>query len=218
MANIWKWFAIAAVILLVVVGSGLGYFFARSSADLGDTRADLAKANEDLSSTQGELTSTQNDLQVTQNTLVSTQNQLTTTSDNLTATQHLLSTTQSQLTSTQSQLTSTQSQLSATQDDLDSISEQLTDIQKVYPLKHFPDLSTLRTWLATQPLSPFSFQNTSSLQEAAMNDGWIISAGITWSPSFQDFVGSNTAILDDGDVYMFFSDDHTLIYMTNIYY
>jgi myosin heavy subunit len=218
MANIWKWLAIVALILLVAVGAGLGAAFAHKSSEFSATSANLTITKANLASTELDLASTQNDLKDTQNALASTQSQLKTTSDNLTATKNQLDTTQSQLTTTQSQLTTAQSQLTTTQNDLNSKSQQLTDIQKVYPLKPFPDLNTLKTWLSTQPIIPFTFQNTSSLQDAAAKDGWIISAGIDWSATLQMYATSNTAILANGDVYMFFCNDHTLHYELNIYH
>jgi len=217
MGKMWKWLAIAALVALVAVGAGLGVSLAKTSGYLADTRVNLAttqanltSAQATLASTQANLTSTQNDLKNTQSTLASTQSQLKTTQDTLTTTSNNLKATQDKLTATQNQLTSTQGQLAAT-------SQQLADIQKVYPLKNFPDLNALKAWLAKQTIVTFSFQNTFALQEAAAKDGWLISAGIWWNAAAGEHYSGNTAILANGDCYMFYCDDHTLYFEVNIY-
>lgn len=215
MAKIWKWLAIFALVLMVIVGSCLGYYFARTSADLGDTRADLAKANEELSSTQEELTSTQNDLQDTQNTLASTQSELKTTSDNLTTTENYLDKTQIQLETAQSQLTTAQSALTTTQNNLDSVSQQLTDlqtdIQKVYPPKYFDSYTALRNWvdntLPKLDRGASAWNQAKQLQQLALSDGYIWSLGLATDRTFVAtviagdrvyWVSTNGIIIDTG--------------------
>ncbi len=79
MAKIWKWLAIAALVALLGVSSGLGYSLARISGELGDTQANLVLTQDNLLSTQNELSDTLETLQDTQNDLRSTEDTLAAT-------------------------------------------------------------------------------------------------------------------------------------------
>jgi multidrug efflux pump subunit AcrA (membrane-fusion protein) len=224
MANSWKWLAIIALVALVAVGGGLGVSLGLTSADLSNTRTTLATTQANLATTQANLVSTQNTLTSTQSELSDTKTQLTSTKSQLASTQSQLTSTKSQLASTESELETTQATLTSTENELTSTKSQLTStqtqlaaLQAVYPLKNFPDLNSLREWLATQTITTFTFANTLALQEAAADDGWLISASISWDSGQQRWEASNTAILSNGDVYMFYCDDHTLSYSENIY-
>jgi hypothetical protein len=101
MARIWKCLAIIFGVLLISVSSGLGYSYAKTSGDLGNTRNDLATTQASLTLTQNELNDTQNTLLDTQTELQSTKNTLANTQDNLNTTQTLLTNTKNELTDTE---------------------------------------------------------------------------------------------------------------------
>jgi hypothetical protein len=213
----WKIIGIVALVLVVAVGGTMGYLYSSKSSDLSNTKTTLATTQSTLASTQNDLATTKSTLTSTQNTLKSTQDTLASTQTDLKTTQDDLAAKTSELASTKSTLSSTQTELTSTKSSLTTKTTQLTAIQSLYPLKHFPTVTALRNWLATQPITTFSFQNTSALQDAAMNDGWLISAQISWNQTAQIFQGSNTAILDNGELYIFYCDDHTLTDEGSIY-
>ena len=184
----WKWLAIVVLILLLFVGSGLGYYLARTSGELADTKATLAttqinltSTQEKLASTQANLTSTQNDLKNAQSTLVSTQSQLKITQDTLT-------TTSNNLTATQDKLITTQTQLSTTQTNFEDAKKQITDIQKVYPPKYFDSYNTFRNWFdnaLTKVDRTLTFWNQAKqIQKLALSDGYIWSLAVNLDKTF----------------------------------
>jgi chromosome segregation ATPase len=188
MANIWKWLAIMALVLMVAIGAGLGASLAHTSGQLSATSSNLTTTNANLTSTELDLTSTQNELKDAQNTLASTQSQLKIATDNLTATKRTLDSTQQELTSTNSQLTDTQNELIKVQDELNSTSKQLTDIQKVYPPKYFDTYGELRSWvdqaLPKLDKSLSNWNQAKQLQNLALSDGYILSLAIQQSGTF----------------------------------
>jgi hypothetical protein len=218
----WKIVGIIALAAVLVVGGTLGFLYSQKAGDLNKTKTTLADTQATLSSTQSELsttkttlTSTQDNLRSTENTLTLTKSQLKATTDNLTAKAEELVSKSNELSLTKGTLTSTQSELSSTKSSLTSTTQQLTAIQSKYPLKNFPTVAALRTWLATEPLTSFSPEHCLDLQIAAMNDGWLISTNID-SLSNRLYIGV-IAILDTGDVYIFSCDEHSVLYITNIY-
>lgn len=88
--------------------------------------------------------------------------------------------------------TSLQSQLSSLQSDYDATSSDLTAIQEVYPPRHFTSATELRQWLAANDISDMPatelaetlVDRTLQLQEAALEDGYIISLDIDEDPDF----------------------------------
>ncbi len=115
MINGWKVFAVIIFILLISVSSGLGYVYAKTSGDLGDTKATL--------------TSTQNELSNTNNALLDTKTELESTKNTLATTQDSLKTTQTLLTNTKNELTDTKKDLDESQAEAVAYAEQLTNIQ-----------------------------------------------------------------------------------------
>jgi hypothetical protein len=216
-----KGIIIAVIAVLFLAACGLGFFFMRTSGNLAELKLDLAAVQSNLTLTQGQLattetnlTTTQNELDNTSNTLASAQEELKNTSNNLVMTRNNLNSARDDLTSAQALLAKAQTDLASAQNDLSARTKQLSDIQKVYPLKHFASAEELNAWLATQPVTSFTFPNTIALQEAAAKDGWLISSQISYIGN--QMVASNTAALNNGDFYIFFCDDHAAILEGNI--
>jgi len=104
------------------------------------------------------------------------------------------------------------------EEDLLECKEKLNNLEAVCPLKYFKDLTELNEWLNTQPVKePILFQvpldqpgnyskgvrtcrNAVELQEAAAQDGYLISASLSHITE-SVYVGINIAILENGDLY-----------------
>ena len=88
--------------------------------------------------------------------------------------------------------TSLQSQLSSLQSDYEDASSDLAAIQEVYPPRHFTSATELRQWLAANDISDMPatelaetlVDRTLQLQEAALEDGYIMSLDIDEDPDF----------------------------------
>ncbi len=99
---------------------------------------------------------------------------------------------QADLDAARAEATSLQSQLSSLQSNYDDASSDLAAIQEVYPPRHFTSATELRQWLAANTISDMPVteiaetlvDRTLQLQEAALEDGYIISLDIDEDPDF----------------------------------
>ncbi len=125
------------------------------------------------------------------------------------------------LLSTQDELTTTQNNFSSIQSELDGKTTQLADIQSKFPLRRFADSSELESWLAEQPDAPESteavlwLRHAYDLQEAAANDGFLISADYLEVSSGNYFVWCS-AVTDDDSYYFWDPETDSLTYAIDI--
>ena len=178
--TIWKTATIILIIILVLVGSLLGYLNIRTSTNLTNTKTTLR-------TTQVTLADIQNELSTTQSTLADTQAQLNITQVTLANTQVQLSTTQSQLQSTQNSLNTSNDQLKA---------------YKAGP-KPFPNLTTLENWItATVGNNKSAYIEAQQagdleialyLQQQAAISGYILSTTTDWYFIDSDTTNPNNA-------------------------
>lgn len=141
--------SIVAIIVLVIVSSTLGYFYAVTS---------------------GKLSATKDELISTQNTLADTNTQLTTTKGDLASTQQTLTSTETQLSSVQTQLASTQGQLSAAltgeaslQTSLTAAASQVTALQNQLSSGHIladPTYASMEAFLASDKTDQNTYNAT----------------------------------------------------------
>jgi hypothetical protein len=160
--NKWKRLTISLVLILVIVGSSLGYLLAQTSGTLTSTKMTLATAqsqvvylDNSLSLTKNVLALTQVDLSTTKQALSASQDELTTTKDNLVQTQ-------SQLKSTQSNLAQTQTSLAAIQGELSTVKVQLAGITNGYGfVLNDPTYAMMKSFLASDLTNthPFDVNN-----------------------------------------------------------
>jgi hypothetical protein len=111
---------------------------------------------------------------------------------------------------TSRKLNETEIVLSNLEKQLQDSQSKLTSLQGKYPPKRFIDKNALVNWLSTQSITPFSFANAVQMQVNAANDGWLVSTSISYNLNSDKFVLSNNAVLANGEVYFWFSDDHAL--------
>jgi hypothetical protein len=116
--------------------------------------------------------------------------------------------------------------LGKAQQELQSVKAELDGIKKVYPARYFSTLTELRNWLTQNDISerPASetaeslFAKALDLQDAALAEGYIISAFIEyWEEEDTFFIGCKAVI--DGNIYSWdvetdepvdFSDEYSL--------
>ena len=149
----------------------------------------------DLNSAQGELQSARAELQSVKG--------------DLSAAQAKVSELTSSLENSQNELQSTQADLKSTQADLESAGKKLTAIEEVYPPRNFSSLKELQDWLRANDVSerPAStnaenvYSKALEIQEDALKDGYIISAGIVDLAAPGEFLITLVTVID-GDVFM----------------
>lgn len=160
--------------------------------DLDTAVAERDTARTQATSLQGDLTQAQNEIVSLESDLESAQSQIATTQNLLETTQSTLATTESDLADAESQASSLQSQVSSLQSTSSKASSDLAAIQEVYPPRHFTSATELRQWLAANAISDMPASSvaetlvdkTLQLQEAALEDGYIISLDIDEDPDF----------------------------------
>jgi len=108
------------IIVLVIVSSTLGYFYAVTSGKLFVTQTELVSTQSTLADTDTQLTTTKGDLASTQQTLTSTETQLSSVQTQLESTQGQLSAALTGEASLQTSLTAAASQVAALQNQLSS--------------------------------------------------------------------------------------------------
>ena len=99
------------------------------------------------------------------------------------------------------EVTSLQSQVSSLQSEYNQASSDLAAIQEVYPPRHFTSATELRQWLAANAISEMPatemaetlVDRTLQLQEAALEDGYIISMNL--QEDFDFFYITATALI-----------------------
>jgi len=105
---------------------------------------------------------------------------------------------------------------------LNTTSSQLAEIQKVYPGKNFPDVTTLRNWISSQTLpantnyADVSYRNALALQAKAAKDGYLISAVIFSSTTQGYYWVYCYAALSDGSLWYWSPESYNVTYWLNV--
>lgn len=115
---------------------------------------------------------------------------------------------QSQIESLESDVSSANSRASSANSKLEAANSELSAIKEVYPPRDFSSLSELQDWLLKNDVSersPAEFAETLymkalEIQEAALNDGYIVSADIDYDPATGYTVACVTII--NGDLWV----------------
>jgi len=207
----WRIIGIVAIVLLVAAGAGFVYLVPRYQ----DTLADL-------SSVKGTLSTTQADLAIVSGQLSQTQGQLSSVQQTLSSTQGQLSSTQASLSSVQGQLSGARSELSDTQVELSSTLAELESIQGKFPLERFSTNLALESWLSLQPNPPSSsdavlwLRHALDLQQAAADDGFLISADYYGPFEDDTYVVWCSAVIANGSYYWWDPDTDDIYYALDI--
>ena len=114
---------------------------------------------------------------------------------------------QEDLDAARAEATSLRAQLSSLQSNYDAATSDLAAIQELYPPRHFTSATELRQWLAANDISDLPVtevpqtlvDKTIQLQEAALEDGYILSLDIDEDP---DFFYVNALALIDGLIWI----------------
>lgn len=85
--------------------------------------------------------------------------------------------TEAELASTEAELTSTEAELTSTEAELASTEAELTEIEEVFPPRHFETYDALEDWVDEHTPIAYTaynlFDKNSDLQEEALADGYI---------------------------------------------
>jgi len=194
-----------AVALLLFSGLFVGCGVAREKYDT--VVADLGKAQQELQSTKADLDTSQKELQSTKAELESKQTELKTAQAELAIKNTTVASLKSEKTSLIAEKESLQANYNKLNDENNSVKQELATIKKVYPARYFSSLTELRNWLNGNNISERSVTTTAEglyakaldLQEAAMKDGYIISAFIEHLQGGSFYIGCKAVI--DGNIY-----------------
>jgi len=159
-------------------------------------------------SVQSEFEAAKSELNSIQGELESIQSEFQSAKDELKAKISDLESVENELDTKTSALNSAKSQLDSSEAELNKVKDELSEIKEVYPARHFDSYSELKGWLHSNDVSernPMTdaetwYEKALDIQEAALKDGYIISAWIDYYEEEEVFVVMCTAIAD-GDVY-----------------
>ncbi len=187
-----KRWILAGVIFLLLSWLLVGCGVAQEQYDT--VVADLSKAQQELQTTRTELESVKSEISTTKSELESVKTSLTGS--------------QSKVSELTSSLEKSKVDLETKQAELGRVKEELNEIKKVYPPRGFSSLKELQDWLRTNDVSerPAStnaepmYSKALQIQEDALKDGYIISAGIVDLEQGQ-FLITLVAVIG-GDVFM----------------
>ena len=123
------------------------------------------------------------------------------------------SSTETELAETKAELANTEAELTSTKAELASTDAELTDIKEVYPLRDFESYSELEAFVRDniQPHTTTAdnwYRSALKVQELAMEQGYLVSAGIS-DESYEGFLVFNLAVADD-NLWWWFPDDGEL--------
>ncbi len=115
---------------------------------------------------------------------------------------------QQELQSVKSEFDAIKAELETNKADLETVRTELTEVKEVYPPREFSSAQELHNWLvanniAERPVATDAeslYSKALEIQEDALKDGYIISAGIIDLPS-GDFLVFLTTVID-GNVFM----------------
>jgi Skp family chaperone for outer membrane proteins len=194
-----------AVALLLFSSLFVGCGVARDKYDT--VVADLGKAQQELQSVKADLSTSQQKLQSTEAELESKQTELKTAQTELEIKNTTVASLKSAKTSLIAEKESLQSNYNKLNDENNSVTQELANIKKVYPARYFTSLTELRDWLYGNNISERQANTTAEglyakaldLQEAAMKDGYIISAFIENLQGNNFLMGCKAVI--DGNIY-----------------
>jgi len=169
--------------------------------------ADLGKAQQELQSTKTDLDASQKELQSNKTELESKQTELKTAQTELEIKNTTVASLKSDKTSLTAEKDSLQANYNKLNDENTAVTQELANIKKVYPARYFTSLTELRDWLYGNNISERSTTTTAEglyakaldLQEAAMKDGYIISAFIEHTQGNTFWIGCKAVI--DGNIY-----------------
>ncbi len=162
-----RWIVIGVVVLLLIATSLVGCVSKSEMEALQAQNANLTQENADLKAELGELEGVRSDL-----------------------------------TKLQADYDALETNYDSLQTDYGVVQNRLSEIQKVYPVEKFPDAEALEAWLVAQANPPPSkdailwLSHAIQLQEAALEDGYIINVEIT-STDYRYYAVLCTAILED---------------------
>jgi len=169
--------------------------------------ADLGKAQQVLQSVKADLSTSQQKSQSIGAELESKQTELKTAQTELDIKNTTVASLKSEKTSLIAEKESLQANYNKLNDANNSVTQELATIKKVYPARYFSSLTELRDWLNGNNISERSATTTAEglyakaldLQEAAMKDGYIISAFIEHTQGNTFWMGCKAVI--DGNIF-----------------
>lgn len=167
-----------------------------------------------LQSVEGEFDAAKSELKSIQSELESIQSEFQSAKDELDTKISELQSIKDELDTKTSELNSAKSQLDSSEAELNKVKDELSEIKEVYPARHFNSYSELRDWLRSNDVSERSpmtdaetwFEKALDIQEAALEDGYIVSACIDWDPEQDLFYVWSIAIVD-GDIWIWDPED-----------
>jgi chromosome segregation ATPase len=162
----------------------------------------------ELESVRGELDSTESELESVRNELGSTESELESVRNELGSTESELESVKDDLTASQSEVSELTSSLGKSKTELDGVRDELNEIKEVYPARHFSSMKELEDWLLANDVSDRpastaaenSYGKALDIQEAALKDGYIISAYIDYFTEEEIFLVLLEAVAD-GNVF-----------------
>jgi len=139
----------------------------------------------------------------------SLQNELNDTKRDLTTKESALATAQSQIERLESDISSANSRASSANSRLEAANSELSAIDEVYPPRDFSSLGELQDWLLENDVSERSpaefaealYMKALAVQEAALNDGYIVSADIDYDAVEDTYTVACVTIIN-GDLWV----------------
>ncbi|AHB13617.1 zinc ribbon domain-containing protein [Dehalococcoides mccartyi] len=128
---------------------------------------------------------------------------------------------QSDLSAAQSTIQDVNGQLSSTQSQLATAEEDLAAIQAKYPLRNFESLNKLQLWASSHKQTDYNYADDQyatalAIQQAAMEDGYLVSACISWGHATGYSYVICEAMVGTTVYYWFPQDGIVKIYMADI--
>lgn len=162
-----------------------------------------------LQSVQSEFEAAKSELKSIQSEFESIKAEVQSVKDELDAKISDLQSIENELDTKTSELNSAKNQLDSSEAELNKVKDELSEIKEVYPARHFDTYTELRTWVRSNDVSEQPivdeaekwYEKALDIQEAALKDGYIISAWIEYYPDEEVYVVICTAVAD-GDVWM----------------
>jgi septal ring factor EnvC (AmiA/AmiB activator) len=166
---------------LTINVENLGTQLSTAQANAADLQIQLTAAKANAADLQNQLTSTKSDLSASNAKVTSLTSDVAAANAKVISLTSDLATANGKVTTVQASLDKANSDLTIANGKVSTLQSQLTTIQAKYPLKDFPDVSTLTAW-AKAHILPSSlyledwYKHALQTQTSAMNDGYFVSA------------------------------------------
>ena len=200
---------IMLMVALLTVGCVSQETYDALMAEYNNAQAEVTSLTGDLATEQDKSAKLESDLSAEQSKTTKLEGDLATEQGKTAKLEGDLATEQGKSAKLGSDLMAANSRASSLQSDLSEVQSKLTEINKVYPPRHFSSMNELHDWLVSNDVSDRSGSTTAEdvyakaldIQEDALQDGYIVSAWIDYYAEEEMFYVLCTAVAG-GNVYM----------------